>query len=126
MCVSPKASLLQAFIYERARAFADLPSIYCRRSVDDIDITEVHTGLQTIAAERVCSRANSQHLLAAERSCLAQELQVEIADWHQIKRIRPTSHMRRSILPDVSVDKVIALHTAYLALQYLPCLTTRS
>lgn len=64
-----------AFIYERARAFADLPSIYCRRSVDDIDITE--------------------------------ELQVEIADWHQIKRIRPTSHMRRSILPDVSVDKAV-------------------
>ena len=111
MCVFPSkpvsALLLQAFIYERARAFADLPSIYCRRSVDDIDITEVHIGLQAFQAHRAYGWPK---LHAAEQSCLAQELQVEIADWHQIKRIRPTSHMRRTALPDLSVDKVTFLH----------------
>ena len=35
-----------------------------------------------------------------------QELQVDIADWHQIKRIRPTTHTRRTAVPDLSVDKV--------------------
>ncbi|KAL3156603.1 hypothetical protein ABBQ38_000891 [Trebouxia sp. C0009 RCD-2024] len=64
-----------AFIYERAKALKDLPSIYRRRPIDDIDITE--------------------------------ELQVEIADWHQIKRIRPTGHMRRTVMPDHSVDKAV-------------------
>ena len=39
--------------------------------------------------------------------CAVQELQVEIADWHQIKRIRPTGHMRRAVMPDHSVDKVL-------------------
>ena len=38
-----------------------------------------------------------------------QELQVDIADWHQIKRIRPTTHMRRTAVPDLSVDKVTRL-----------------
>lgn len=37
---------------------------------------------------------------------VVQELGVEIADWHQIKRIRPPNHMRRAGMPDVSVDKV--------------------
>ncbi|KAL3132358.1 hypothetical protein ABBQ32_008934 [Trebouxia sp. C0010 RCD-2024] len=64
-----------AFIYERAQALKDLPSIYRRRPIYDVDITE--------------------------------ELQVEIADWHQIKRIRPTGHMRRTVMPDHSVDKAV-------------------
>lgn len=47
----------------------------------------------------------AQYCLHAS-SCSVQELQVEIADWHQIKRIRPTGHMRRTVMPDLSVDKV--------------------
>ena len=35
-----------------------------------------------------------------------QELGVEIADWHQIKRIRPTTHVRRAAMPELSIDKV--------------------
>ncbi|DBA67651.1 hypothetical protein WJX79_008916 [Trebouxia sp. C0005] len=64
-----------AFIRERAKAFVDLPSIYRRRSMEELDIAE--------------------------------ELQVEISDWHQIKRIRPTSHVRRTAIPDLSVDKAV-------------------
>ena len=37
--------MLQAFIYERAKALKDLPSIYRRRPIDDIDITEVREQL---------------------------------------------------------------------------------
>lgn len=52
-----------------------------------------------------------------------QELQVEISDWHQIKRIRPTSHMRRTALPDLSVDKVhfelLICHLLHEAKQYV-------
>jgi len=32
---------LQAFILERAKAFVDLPSIYRRRSIEELDIAEV-------------------------------------------------------------------------------------
>ncbi|KAL0024492.1 hypothetical protein WJX77_009168 [Trebouxia sp. C0004] len=64
-----------AFIRERAKAFVDLPSIYRRRSIEELDIAE--------------------------------ELRVEISDWHQIKRIRPTSHVRRTAIPDLSVDKAV-------------------
>ena len=39
---------------------------------------------------------------------------MEIADWHQIKRIRPSRHMRRTIMPDLSVDKVRFLYACFL------------
>ena len=39
--LSSNCSVLQAFLYERAQTFTDLPSIYRRRPIDDIDIAEV-------------------------------------------------------------------------------------
>ena len=46
-------ALLQAFIYERAQAFVDLPSIYRRRPIDEIDIAEVELYLQ-LDSSAVC------------------------------------------------------------------------
>ena len=61
----------------------------------------------------VCSTEDVYYILTAS-SCAVQELQVEIADWHQIKRIRPSRHMRRTVMPDLSVDKVCFLYACFL------------
>ena len=53
-------TLLQAFIYERAQSLTDLPSIYRRRPIEELDIAEA-----SLVASQPCARHSPDKITSA-------------------------------------------------------------